>query len=235
MSKLTRIKRKQATRQDRNLKNTLFTDPKKRRRARMKRLITKKDRLRLATVQALADEIKLFNDKTPLKKPRQWVDNVQLKIDNLLGGRAELYAIATTPRVAVFGIRTDRRKFEDWIKPIVDEINRAGAQPVATYGWYETQKDAAWVEGQPVEYIILIASLNVFKFGLPQHLIKGHVMFFLKKGPFEQADPNSLSDAEVLGIFQKQIQEQVTAHMPVPPKPEEEEKPFDPFNPDAEW
>ena len=42
MSKLTRIKRKQATRQDRNLKNTLFTDPKKRRRARMKRLITKR-------------------------------------------------------------------------------------------------------------------------------------------------------------------------------------------------
>ena len=38
-----------------------------------------KDRLlRLATVQALADEIKLFNDKT-LLKPRQWVDNVQLK------------------------------------------------------------------------------------------------------------------------------------------------------------
>ena len=98
------------------------------------------------------------------------------KIDNLLGGRAELYAIATTPRVAVFGIRTDRRKFEDWIKPIVDEINQAGAQPVATYGCMK-QKDAAWVEGQPVEYIILIASLNVLNLGYPNILLRGMSCF----------------------------------------------------------
>lgn len=238
MSKLTKVKRKIAQRSNLPLKRTIFDDPKKRRRSRYTRKRTKQETIRLEKVRIVADQIKLFNDNTPFKKPRQWADNIQFKIDNLLGGKAEVYAIATTPRIAVFGITTDRQKFEAWVRPIIDEINLAGSQPVATYGWYEAEKNTAWVEGEPVQYIILIASLNVFKLGLPRHLSRGHVLFFLKKDGFERADPNSLSDPEVLEMFQGQILKQMTKQMErrqMIESQKKEEKSFDPFDPNASW
>ena len=38
-------------------------------------------------------------------------------------------------------------------------------------------KDAAWAEGQPVEYIILIASLNVLNLATPNILLRACHVF----------------------------------------------------------